>query len=814
MASEVKQAESCHGEMDMAVKQVGLLPQWLRTLGRPLGVGALLAMLCALGTTGVRAQTAVTGETRVELTSTDQCLSVSRSGNDSVIVQARCDNAADQQWMLRPNGNGYALVVQSTGGCLDIEGASTLAGAAASQWGNCHNGANQRFLLQAQHGGYALVATHSDLCLGLKDGDERAGTRIVQQSCTGAENQTWRLPGLNVVSPWINVATWHCLSVGRASTDEGAKAAITDCRRSDRIANQRWQWRVAGDDYAFVAQHSGQCLTVDGASLDVDAPLVQRTCLAYGGEHQWFGLRPQGMGHALVARHSGLCLEVLLSARVVGNIVQRACNGSAAQTWRWTFDAPDNPALSGRWAPRVALSMVPAAAAHLPDGRILMWSAFDRLEFGGDNGRTYTQIYDPVSGNVSEKLVSNTGHDMFCPGIANLPDGRIHVSGGSSASSTSLFDPATGSWSATTPMNIARGYQGAVTLASGDVFTLGGSWSGGWGNKDAEVWTGPQGPWRRLAAIQAQTILTQDSDGVYRADNHGWFFAGPGGRVFHAGPSKEMHWFDLQGHGAVTSAGLRGNDDHAMNGNAVMFDTHRILTLGGAPDYQNRWATSAAHVIDIEANPVKVRAVASMAYARAFHNSVVLPDGQVMVIGGQTYPVVFSDDRAILAPELWNPSTETFRTVAPMRLARVYHSIALLLPDGRVLSGGGGLCGGCATNHPDLQIYSPPYLFKQDGTAARRPVIRSAPTQASVGSSLAVITDAAVNRFALVRMSSVTHSVNNEQRRVPLNFTTQSSTQYTVQLPASHDVLVPGYYMLFALNDRGVPSMASTVRIF
>lgn len=777
------------------------------------GAMVVLSVLCALATAGASAQTTEV-TTHIELASSDQCLTVNRSGSSSAIVQWRCDSATDQQWVLRRSGDGYTLVVQSTGGCLDIEGASALVGAAASQWGSCHEGANQRFLLRTQGEGYALTAMHSDLCLGLQAGSEGQGARVVQASCTGAEDQTWRLPGLVVASPWVSVATGRCLGVSAASRGDGAKVVSSDCVSGQAGAAQRWQWRVAGDDYAFVAQHSGQCLTVDAASTSAGTPVVQRACPNGGEAHQQFSLRPQGRGYAMVARHSGLCLEsVGASAQAGARVVQQVCNASAAQTWRRPGEAADDPGVAGRWASRVALPIVPAAAAHLPDGRILMWSAFDRMEFGGDNGRTYTLIYDPSRGEMSETLVAHTGHDMFCPGIANLPDGRIHVSGGSSATATSIFDPVASTWSATSPMNIARGYQGAVTLASGDVFTVGGSWSGGHGNKDAEVWVASQGAWQLLPAIQAQAILTQDSAGVYRADNHAWLFAGPGGRVFHAGPSQQMHWFDPQGQGSGTAAGPRGQDGHAMNGNAVMFDTHRILTMGGAPDYQNSWATPAAHVIDISTDPVRVRSVAPMAYARAFHNSVVLPDGQVMVIGGQTYPVAFSDDRAILAPELWDPSTETFRAVAPMRLARVYHSVALLLPDGRVLSGGGGLCGGCATNHPDLQVYSPPYLFNADGTASRRPVIQSAPTQASVGSSLSVTTDIAIHRFALVRLSSVTHSVNNEQRRVPLNFTTHSATQYTVELPASRDVLVPGYYMLFALTERGVPSVSSMVRI-
>jgi large repetitive protein len=210
---------------------------------------------------------------------------------------------------------------------------------------------------------------------------------------------------------------------------------------------------------------------------------------------------------------------------------------------------------------------------------------------------------------------------------------------------------------------------------------------------------------------------------------------------------------------------------------------------------------------------VNVRRVAPMAYARAMHNSVVLPNGQVVVIGGQAYPVPFSDDRSVLAPELWDPATETFTNLAPMQVPRNYHSVALLLPDGRVFSAGGGLCGSCATNHANAQILTPPYLLNADGTPAARPSIVSAPVSAAHGTSITITTNSAVSSFALVRMGSATHSVNTDQRRVPLSFTSTATNTYSVAIPSDPGVAIPGYYMLFALNGGGVPSVARIVRV-
>ena len=93
--------------------------------------------------------------------------------------------------------------------------------------------------------------------------------------------------------------------------------------------------------------------------------------------------------------------------------------------------------------------------------------------------------------------VSNTDHNMFCPGVAILPNGEIIVTGGDTDDATSIYNPTTDSWSKGPPMNIPRGYNGMTLLSNGQAFTMGGSWSGGFGGKYAEVWS-PTAGWRVL----------------------------------------------------------------------------------------------------------------------------------------------------------------------------------------------------------------------------------------------------------------------------------------------------------------------------
>ena len=131
----------------------------------------------------------------------------------------------------------------------------------------------------------------------------------------------------------------------------------------------------------------------------------------------------------------------------------------------------------GSWSAPIGFPLVPAAAAVLPNGKILTWSAYQPDAFSGGRGRTVTATYDPATGVVTQRTVTATGHDMFCPGISALPDGRILVTGGNDSGKTSIYDPATESWTTGPVMTTARGYQSSVTMGDGRVFTIGGSWS-------------------------------------------------------------------------------------------------------------------------------------------------------------------------------------------------------------------------------------------------------------------------------------------------------------------------------------------------
>jgi galactose oxidase len=474
--------------------------------------------------------------------------------------------------------------------------------------------------------------------------------------------------------------------------------------------------------------------------------------------------------------------------------------------------ASTNPSVVGQWGPTIGFPLVPVAAALIPGNKLVVWSADEDLSFDGGASFTQTAIMDLTTGTVSPAVTSNVAHNMFCPGVSILPDGEIMVTGGISNTMTSIYNPATNTWREGPPMNIGRGYQGQTTLSDGQAFVLGGSWSGALGGKLAEVWS-PTSTWRELTGVPADPIYTADAEGVYRQDNHGWFIATSGGKVFQAGPSAQMHWITTTGAGTITPAGARGSAGDEMNGNAVLYDTGKILTVGGAPDYQNSNATAVANVVDISTGSAHVTPTSSMAFPRGFANSVALPDGHVFTVGGETVPVPFSDQNSDLTPEMWDPAGGQWSAMAPQPEPRNYHSVAVLLPDGTVFSGGGGLCGTCNTNHPDGQIFYPPYLFNADGSRRARPTITAAPSSAVIGQTISVTTAGAVQSFVLMRYDEATHAVDNDQRRIPLTISSSAGSTYRLAIPSDPGIALPGPYMLFAIDADGTPSVSATISI-
>ena len=487
----------------------------------------------------------------------------------------------------------------------------------------------------------------------------------------------------------------------------------------------------------------------------------------------------------------------------------------------------------GQWGDVLKFPIVPISAALMPNGKVVTWSSWDRFDFSGNlalRNRTMTATFDLNGDSVSEKLITETGHDMFCPGTALLSDGRLLVNGGgpyiatSSIYSSANNGPINNGWTNTASMNRKRWYNSSTTLPDGSVFTLGGVNNGGGDPKTiveaGERWNGSA--WKMLPGARTEPLFEGVSTShLSRAEQHPRGFVAPNGKVFVAGPTPNMLWYDPNGNGGDGSssfAGRRADDAFATNNVTVMLEPGKILSAGGNPNYNEtgslQSASSAnAYLTDISLTginaEVKTRKLTGMKSPRAYANGVVLPNGQVFVIGGVPHGKGFNDSSAIMTPEVFDPGLETWTTMAAMRVPRTYHSIALLLPDGRVMSGGGGLCGDCGVNHPNVEIFSPAYLFQGE-----RPKLELAPGEVRYGSEFAVTASDQVTKFNLIRNSSVTHSTNLDQRFVRLEFRRDAAGQFTLKTPANANLAPPGYYMLFGLNANNVPSVAKILRVY
>jgi hypothetical protein len=482
-----------------------------------------------------------------------------------------------------------------------------------------------------------------------------------------------------------------------------------------------------------------------------------------------------------------------------------------------TVTTPTPSTSLGAWSGVLPLPVPPIHAGLLSNGKILFW-AYDEDSSTNTNKRTQTFLWDPVLNNTPLRI-DNDNSKLFCTGHSFLPDGRLLTIGGLirptapgtaqlGTKDTNTFNPSSNTWSKAANMNIARYYPSSVPLANGDVLAIAGTNDTNGANLDtSEVW-------------QTNSGLPETDPGRYRLlstakFSQGWYpmaFQAPNGKVFNLGPQPTMGYIDLNGTGTWTSLGDRvdpannlGNGRRTF-GNAVMYDTGKIVLIGGADP-----PTNTALTIDINGSSPVVTQVSSMVAARRQHNSTVLADGTVLVTGGTSGAGFNNAAQSLLATELWNPSNGQFKTLKSAATPRLYHSLALLLPDARVLSAGGD--GSDAPSYPNAEIFTPPYLLNSDGTPAVRPSISSAPGNINYNSSFAVTTGTTdIARVTLIKLSSVTHSTNFDQRFLNLNFT-KTGTNLSVTAPSSGNIATPGYYMLFVLNATGVPSTSKILKL-
>jgi hypothetical protein len=260
----------------------------------------------------------------------------------------------------------------------------------------------------------------------------------------------------------------------------------------------------------------------------------------------------------------------------------------------------------------------------------------------------------------------------------------------------------------------------------------------------------------------------------------------------------------------VTSSSWSTVTPSSVDGDSVMYAPGKIMKAGSSNDgcFNDGNSESTTFTINMNLASPTWQQTASMAFPRTHHNLTILPDGTVLAVGGGMIKNGCDNSIPVYPAELWSPLTATWATLSSMVTPRLYHSTAILLPDGRVLVAGGGR-DQAAPNQLSAEIFSPPYLFK--GT---RPTITSVPASTTYSADIAVSTPdgATIASVALMRAGATTHSFDEAQSFLNLTFQ-QSAGGITVQAPTNSNLAPPGYYMLFLINQNGVPSVASFIRV-
>ena len=455
----------------------------------------------------------------------------------------------------------------------------------------------------------------------------------------------------------------------------------------------------------------------------------------------------------------------------------------------------------GSWTAPVDWPVVGVHVALLPNGKVL---AYDSV---GDNATetypvhnfTRATVFDPQTGTQTPVTV-NTGWNIFCSGLAHLVNGDVFAAGGNKDSQlngirkTHTFNPQTNTWTVGADMVYERWYPSVTGLRNGEMLITEG---------------GPDTPEVRMTSGALRTLSTASLN----MSLYPWIDVAPDGRAFVSGPDTTMRKLDTAGTGSWQNFAARDTISRSY-GSRAMYDIGKILVTGGGSSVQD------ARVIDINAAAPAVTATAPMAFGRRQHNATVLADGSVLATGGNSSGAALVDlANGVYNAELWNPATGQWKTLAAQTATRQYHSTALLLPDGRVLSSGGGICGECdrvGYLAKNAEVFTPPYLYKKDGSGelAPRPSVTGAPAIVDYGAPLQIDTPdaAAISKVGLVRLGAVTHSVDMDQRYVPLAFSAGTGT-LTATGPANANIAPPGPYMLFVVDAAGVPSTARMVSV-
>ncbi len=430
-----------------------------------------------------------------------------------------------------------------------------------------------------------------------------------------------------------------------------------------------------------------------------------------------------------------------------------------------------------------------------------------------------TPIWDP-NDEVNPQFefpATNPAYSLTCSGHSFLSNGSLLVVGGggfgpvAGANKGFKFDPVAKTWAKTAgDMNKVRWYPTAVTTGDGRMLAVGGWNQSGVLQDDIEVYDEASDSFTTITG--ATLGFPNLYPGLHLLPNNVLFYTRTGWGHAGGSPPSSNDGSAYLHFTSPTSGSWNAIAPSAINrskGMSVPIYRNtcphtRILVVGGC-DASGSGINSAAEIIDASflspASAWSFTAPLSDPSLRRQCNAVLLPDNTVFVAGGVTSPG---------SPcMLFDPVSNTWSPMADLPSARMYHSVMILLPNGKVMM------SGWANDAPSgtIELYSPPYLFK-----GPRPVISGAPASVGFGSQFTIATPDAttITRVTLVKPMAVTHQTETNQRVIELTFLHDHVHPNNLIATAPdggspHAFAPSGYYMLFILNGNGVPSVAKWI---
>jgi hypothetical protein len=452
-----------------------------------------------------------------------------------------------------------------------------------------------------------------------------------------------------------------------------------------------------------------------------------------------------------------------------------------------------DPAVIGQWsdARNPGTKTIGISAVMLHTGKVLLFGG----KYKSTDKNTASYLFDPVTG---------TGHEVpapaavFCGSVVQLSDGRVLSVGGTNKIPQGivdvwLFDPVSEQWIRQPDSPLGRYYPTSTKLADGTVVvTAGTELDGVTKNPTVELYTPPQ-PGTDIGTIQV--VGPSHVTGFYPRQ---WLM--PDGNLLQV-EARKSYRLDTQTWQWTTLLGLPVGNGAGSAGLMLPGGpdgSSRVLMIGGL---KSGTAVTSTEKYDY-ANPAAGWKYGNpMPTQRAHMNVVQVPDGSAYGIGGNSSGLYNVGQYQTMR---YDPINDTWTDMAVQTPRRGYHSTALLLPDGRIMSAGDTGSGG---GKQLIDFYSPPYLFQ-----GPRPEISAAPASVAYGDTFSIATSGApATRAVLMAPGATTHADEMNARHVELAVT-PTADGFTATAPGPR-VAPPGYYMLFTVTADGIPSVASWVHV-